>query len=156
MPEQNQEEESKFEKIERALVARLQTHKDAEVRQMMLGFMLPLMRTMREEVFEAFEELQERLQDVEDDSLNGQALVLVAKAKDALLASSQAIDAMMVKHEYVKDGVFTDKVDEAIKQQLAGVQVATADWFRSYADFSSRNEEDDEDDEEDEEEEEAA
>lgn len=141
------DETTKYEKIEKALLAKLTTHKDAEFRQLMLGYVVPLLKAAREETIDAFDALQERLEDVEEDTLNGKALKLVEKAKDTLLACGQLIDNLMAKHEYIINGAFAEKVDDGMKTQIGAVQAATADWFRAYADFSA--DEDDDDDEDD-------
>lgn len=142
---------SEFETLLAAFSLFLGNNKEVNAKKALQAYLMPLLKTQRDETAEALEILQERIEDLEEESINGKADKLVTDAKTVIENLYNTLNLLMLKHDYIADGNYTDKADETLKAQHLASQVAMVSWFTAFKAYEEASSDDDEDDDDPEE-----
>lgn len=129
-----------------ALTQFLGKSKDVNTKVVLQGYLLPLLQEMRAEVADAFEIIDERIDELEEDSVNSQAAELVDDAKTVLEHFFNVLNDLMLKHEYIANNDYTENADPVLRQKHGTAVAAMVEWFGKYKRYEAAQGDDDDDD----------
>ena len=123
--------------------------RDVNAKLAIQGYVIPLLQALRDETADAFDVVDERLEDIEEDGVSAKAAKLVDGAKTVLELFYNVLNDVMLTHGYIENNDYTDKVDPLLKQKHASAYASMVEWFKGYAEYAAERDDDPEEEDDD-------